>query len=287
MNYRHAYHAGNFADVVKHATLIALLNALSKKETPFCYMDTHAGAGFYDLSSDFALKSKEYENGIQKIIHQNNPPPLIKQYLNCIHQINETPSSSLKFYPGSPMIAHSLLRKNDRIIACELHPQEYQALKKMFVNDKQVAVHKRDGLIALNALLPPAENRGLVLIDPPYENPNEYQQIIQALTTALKRFENGIYAVWYPLKEKIHIEKWQHQLKNEIKKPILLIELTIYPDLPKHLNGCGLLVINPPWQFDQTMQTILPWLWNALTINQQGAYQLISLGRIDNSLAGY
>jgi 23S rRNA (adenine2030-N6)-methyltransferase len=277
MNYRHSYHAGSFTDVIKHVILTTLITSISRKDTPYCYIDTHAGTGYYDLFSDFAKKSKEYEGGIEKIIQQENPPPLVKRYLDCVHKINneltESKFASLRYYPGSPMIARYLARPHDRIIACELQPQEYQSLQTAFAGDKQVAIHHTDGFLGLKAFLPPHERRGLVLIDPPYENPDEFTRIAHSLPVALKRWENGIYAIWYPIKEKIQIERFYKTIKENIRLPAFAIELTIYPDLPHHLNGCGIVVINPPWQFDTAVNEILPWLWKALTINGQGAYR--------------
>ena len=276
MNYRHSFHAGNFADVLKHVTQTALLSALQNKEKPFCYIDTHAGTGFYDLSSEQSKKTNEYTGGIEKVIQAEHPPAMVKLYLDCVHQINNRLSgakfASLQYYPGSPLIARQLLRPHDRIIACELHPEEYQLLKNTFAGDKQVAVHHLDGFLGLKAFLPPNERRGLILIDPPYENPDEYARIVHSLPSALKRFENGIYAIWYPIKEKAAAERFYQTLKKNIPLPILIIELTIYPDLPQHLNGCGLAIINPPWQFEHTVNNFLPWLWKALTINNQGGY---------------
>lgn len=281
MNYRHAYHAGNFADVIKHVMLVALIQSLMRKESPFCYIDTHAGAGCYDLFSDSAKKNREYENGIEKIIQQENPPPVVKQYLYCIHSINNqmmgSHYASLRHYAGSPLIVRQLIRPMDRIIACELHLEEYQALKKTFAGDRQVAAHHTDGFQALKAFLPPHERRGLILIDPPYEEIDEFTHITHALHTALRRFENGTYAIWYPIKGRHPIEKFHQSLLKTTEKPILSIELTIYPDLPSHLNGCGLAVINPPWQFEETVRELLPWLWKALTINNQGAFHAQTL----------
>jgi len=277
MNYRHIYHAGSFSDVIKHIALIALLLSLTRKETPFCYIDTHAGSACYDLFSEFAAKTKEYENGIEKIIQADNPPPLVKKYLDCIHQINNkltnTKFSSLHYYPGSPLIAKQIIRPHDRIIACELQLQEYQALKLASTGDRQITPLHLDGFIGLKSLIPPREKRGLVLIDPPYENPDEFIRLAQSLTQAIKKWETGIYAIWYPIKEKNHAARFYQSLKQNSEKPILAIELNIYPDLTNHLNGCGLAVINPPWQFYETIQSILPWLWKTLSINQQGNFK--------------
>ena len=276
MNYRHGFHAGGFADVVKHVILIALLNKMKQKPTAFCYLDTHAGCGYYDLFSEFAGKSKEYVGGIEKIMQAEDPPALIKQYLYCVHQLNNKLSqsrfSSLRYYPGSPMIAQSLLRPYDSLVLCELHPQEYQSLRAAFTANKQAAVHHADGFLGLKAFLPPPERRGVILIDPPYENPDEFARIARAMPLALKRFETGVFAIWYPIKEKIQVDRFLRALTQQVTFPMIDIELTIYPDLPNYLNGCGMVIINPPWQFSQTLKTLLPWLWNALTINKQGGY---------------
>lgn len=281
MNYRHSYHAGSFTDVVKHIILTALITSYSRKDTPFCYIDTHAGIGYYDLFSEFAMKTKEYTKGIEKIIAQDKPPALVQRYLDCVHKINNKLTgakfASLRYYPGSPYIARYLVRPHDRIIACELQPQEYQALRNAFAGDKQVAVHHTDGFLALKAFLPPPENRGLVLIDPPYEDPDEFTRIAHALPIALKRFVSGTYTIWYPIKEKAPVERFYRTLKETIACPIFAIELTTYPDLPQHLNGCGVVVINPPWQFDDSINEILPWVWNALTINGQGGFRAFML----------
>lgn len=283
MNYRHVYHAGNFADVFKHIILTALISAMMRKDNSFCYLDTHAGTGYYDLFSESAEKTKEYMGGIEKIIAHEKPPALVTRYLNCVHQINnqlqgsKQQYASLRYYPGSPMIVRQLIRPHDRIIACELHPEEYQSLKTTFAGDKQVAVHHTDGFNGLKAFLPPQERRGLVLIDPPYENPDEFTRIAHTLPLALKRWQTGVYAIWYPIKEKSAVKRFYDALTQHIKDPIFTIELTIYPDIPNHLNGSGLIVINPPWQFDVSIQEILPWLWKALTINDQGEFKAYTL----------
>lgn len=281
MNYRHVYHAGNFADVTKHVILTALISCLSRKDTPYCYIDTHAGTGCYDLSSTQATKTNEFQNGIEKIIHHDNPPPIIRHYLDCIHTINNRLSgakfASLQYYPGSPLIVRQMARSHDRIVACELHPEEYQQLKNTFNGDKQVAVHHTDGFLGLKAFLPPKEKRGLVLIDPPYENPDEFTRLAHSLPVALKRWQTGIFAIWYPIKEKKQVEQFYNSIKTHVDQPALAVELSIYPDLPNHLNGSGMVIINPPWQLDEILDQNMPWLWNALTINKQGAYKAFML----------
>lgn len=276
MNYLHSYHAGNFCDVVKHICQIGLMDALARKNTPYCYLDTHAGAGCYDLFSEFSLKTKEYENGIEKIIQKDNPPPLVKRYLDCVHSINDrltgTHHSSLRYYPGSPMIARHVMREKDRMVACELHPTEYASLRKCFAGDYQANIHHTDGFNGLKAFLPPKENRGLILIDPPYEDPDEFTRITRTLPLALRRFESGIYAIWYPIKEKYHLDKFYQAVKKNIAREVFVIELTVFPDLPQHLNGCGMAIINPPWQFDEQIKPALSWAWQALSVEGKGHF---------------
>lgn len=278
MNYQHSFHAGNFADVIKHVILTALFGSLAKKDSPLCYIDTHAGAGFYDLNAASPKKSKEYSGGIEKVIQQDDAPALVKHYLDIVHRINNelthSKFSSLRFYPGSPLIAHHLMRAHDRIIACELQNAAYQALKETFDGDKQVAVHHTDGYLGLKAFLPPKERRGIILIDPPYEDPDEFRHLAQTLPSVLKRFETGVYAIWYPIKDTRQIERFYRTLNESITNSILSVELTIYPDLPTHLNGSGMAIINPPWQFQETLQEVLPWLWKTLSINGQGAHSV-------------
>jgi 23S rRNA (adenine2030-N6)-methyltransferase len=274
MNYRHSYHAGNFGDVLKHITLIALLQALSRKENAFCVLDTHAGVGRYDLLASTTQKSKEYVQGIGKIWHEPNTPPLIKDYIDCIRQMN-TASEALRFYPGSPAITRYFLRPQDRMILTELHEEDWQLLKTHFSRDKQIAIHHHDAYQALKAFLPPKERRGLVLIDPAYEQPDELNTAVSALSAAVTRWPTGVFALWYPIKESRSIIRFQRALKLKISEPLLAIELNIYSDnLPHYLNGCGMIIVNPPWQLKQTIEEIVPWLWKKLSINKQGKYDV-------------
>lgn len=271
MNYDHLYHAGNFADVFKHVILTALITSFKRKETAFCFLDTHAGRAYYDLSS-IAHKSSEHSDGILKVINHNNPPDAIKLYLHCVHLLNkELSGKDYQFYPGSTFFATLLKRDIDRIIACELHAKTHALLKTTLQDTPNVAIHHADGYNALKAFLPPAERRGLILIDPPYENRDETKQVMDALLKSLRHFQQGVYAIWYPIKDAHHNELLYKRLKI-LKHPLLFIDMTIYPNLPQHLNGCGMVIINPPFQFENTINTLLPWLWNALTINHQGSY---------------
>lgn len=265
MNYRHAYHAGNFADVFKHVVLILLTKSFLRKETPFCYLETHAGSGSYDLTSEAAQKTKEFENGIKKIILKNNPPDIIKDYLQCIKKLNS--GDELNLYPGSPYFVKHFLRKEDRMILSELHPEEYQALKRNFSYDKNTAIHHLNGYQSLKAFLPPKERRGFILIDPPYEKSDEFETITKVLSEAVCRWETGTLVVWYPIKHPNVVERFLKSVNTKIKRPILVSELSIYSnDVSQRLSGCGMLIINPPWQLEQEIQAVLPWLRQALKI---------------------
>jgi 23S rRNA (adenine2030-N6)-methyltransferase len=274
MNYRHAFHAGSFADVFKHTLLISLTQAMQRKEGGFCYLDTHAGTGIHDLKSVPAQKSKEYETGVMKIMQKEDAPDLIQLYRTIISRLN-TPEESLHFYPGSPYFVKHFLRPQDRMVLTELHEDEYDALKNNFPHDKQIGIHNLDGYQGLKAFLPPRERRGFVLIDPPYEKDDELMDLIASLCAALERWETGTYAVWYPIKEYRAIERFHESLRQRIDRPLLAVELIIYPPtMPTLLNGCGMLFINPPWQMDEEIKKFLPWLWQTLSPNQQGSYEM-------------
>lgn len=276
MNYRPLYHAGNFADVFKHIILIAVTQALLQKEKPFCYLETHAGAGIYDLHSPWAQKTKEYEAGIQKLFYaqHTHKPSLIADYLSVVHSFN--PGQQLRYYPGSPYFVRALLRPCDKIELVELHPEEYQALKQTFHGDTQTVIHHADGYTALKSLLPPNPKRGFVLIDPPYENKNELEQIQVGLKNAFSRWQTGIYLIWYPIKKNAQLaNELKKQLKTNPLYKVLIAEMTLYPsDSPVGLNGCGMAIINPPWQLEQTLRPILEWLWQQLSFEKQGGVNI-------------
>jgi 23S rRNA (adenine2030-N6)-methyltransferase len=278
MNYSHSYHAGNFADVFKHIILLALIKSFLRKDKPFCYLDTHAGSGVYDLFAESAQKTKEYKTGVEKLFHKEHLPPLVKQYLSCIQRINnrltQSIISDLRYYPGSPTLAHYFLRPQDRMILNDLHPQEAQTLKRDYAKDSRVSVHTADGYQSLKAFLPPKERRGLILMDPPYERPHEFADIVTALPTALKRFETGTYAIWYPIKDRLHIDRFHRAIKAAVQQPVHVVEMSIYQEVsPLHLNGSGMLIINPPWEIDHQIQDFLPWLWKSLSNQGQGQFR--------------
>jgi len=275
MNYKHLYHAGNFSDVFKHLVILSLIEFMKKKDKPFCYIETHAGAGRYDLTSKEAEKTKEYKNGVLKLIDldlntKEKKPKIIKKYIDFIQKQGFPP-----YYPGSPLIAESALRPVDRMILMELHTAELETLKNLFYGNKQAAIHHQDGYLGLKAFLPPKERRGLILIDPPFEKPSEWEDLIKYLTIAYQRFPMGVYAIWYPLKDKAAVYTFQQALKKLDNAETIISEMTIYPeDIQTGLIGCGMAIINPPWQWAETFSSVLPWLWKVLSINQQGSYRI-------------
>ncbi|HET7268806.1 MAG TPA: 23S rRNA (adenine(2030)-N(6))-methyltransferase RlmJ [Oleiagrimonas sp.] len=259
MNYRHAYHAGNFADVYKHATLIALLESFKAKATPFCYVDTHAGRGVYDLDGERALKTREAVDGVLRLLALQSVPAPLRAYVDLVRSLRAQDGAGGQRYPGSPLVADGLLRKCDRAVLCELQADEARALRSLFRHRPSFHVHQRDGYEALGALLPPREKRGLVLIDPPFEaQKEEFRVIEQALDEALARWPTGRYAVWYPIKLGRDIQPFHRWLKRRCPGKWLIGEFLVHPDnTGERLNGCGLAVINPPWQFERTLDALL------------------------------
>ena len=269
MNYRHAFHAGNHADVLKHLVLLALLDALKKKDAPFFVLDTHAGRGRYLLAAAESRKTGEADAGILKLMGEAKMPEVVERYLRAVEANN--PVGALIAYPGSPLLVAQALRAQDRLAACELQPDEAAALKELFAHDARVAVHARDGYAAIKAMLPPRLGstkfaRGLVLIDPPYEvQDNEYPQIISAVREALQRWPQATYAIWYPIKLRRSLQPFLRKAAALPAKSVLLAELQVRPDdSPLRLNGSGLVLVNPPWKFDQQLAPALPVLKSAL-----------------------
>lgn len=259
MNYRHAFHAGNFADVFKHVVLTLLLQALCRKEAPFCYLETHAGAGRYDLGCEAAQRSGEHRDGIARLWEWPDPPAELRPYLATVRAVNRT--AMLRCYPGSPRIARHFLRPQDRMVLCELHPEAVSLLEAEFAGDRQVKIHAIDGYRGLKAYLPPQERRGLVLIDPPYEREDEFQHVLAGLRAAHRRWATGMYAVWYPVKARAPLARFHRELRQSAIRKLLLAELLLYPeDTALRLNGSGMLLVNPPWRLDQVLGELLPQL---------------------------
>lgn len=257
MNYRHAFRAGNFADVFKHLVLVALLEGLKRKEKGFAYFETHAGAGRYDLRDPAVQKTGEYRDGIGRLWRAPAVDPLVAAYLAAVRGVNREPA--LRVYPGSPRIARSLARPQDRLQLAELEPGECARLKREFARDRQVRVDCGDGYRFLGVWLPPPEARGLVLIDPPYESEEEWRRTAGAALDAHRRWATGVYAVWYPLKAGAPAARLRQAFETSGVRRILLAELEVWPaDTPFRLNGCGMVVINPPWRLDGELERVLP-----------------------------
>jgi 23S rRNA (adenine2030-N6)-methyltransferase len=251
VNYRHAFHAGNFADVHKHVVLLALLERLKQKPKPLLYLDTHAGRGSYDLRAEDATRSGESREGIARLAGRSVQSADLLRYLQATHAASTVPT----FYPGSPLIALGALREGDRAVLVEQQPAEAQALKQATSGMRDVAVVCGDGYAALKTYLPPRENRGLVLIDPPYEAETELADAERALRLGLSRWPNGVFALWYPIKAGAQSQRLNATLQASGLRKLLRLELTVRPaDSPIGLNGSGLVIANPPWKFDGEMR---------------------------------
>lgn len=276
LSYRHAFHAGNFADVHKHAVLSLLVQSLLGKDTPFCYLDTHSGSGRYDLHSTEARKNAEYLQGIQRVWQRKDIPASLQAYLAAVRACNS--GDSLRYYPGSPRLVRHFLRPQDRMVLTELHPSDITLLRQEFAQDPQVAVHHLDGYQGLKAFLPPKEKRGLVLIDPAFERRDETRLMLEGLQAATQRWAHGIYALWYPITNRAALsELYKHLEKTGIRK-ILVCELFVRPPLnARQLNGSAMIVINPPWQLDIALHETLTWLTPVLGDDAQAQHRLIWL----------
>ncbi|MFT8586434.1 23S rRNA (adenine(2030)-N(6))-methyltransferase RlmJ [Acetobacter papayae] len=264
MNYRHAYHAGNFADCMKHALLVSLIGSFLRKPTPFMVLDTHAGIGRYDLHSPEAEKTAEWKEGIGRLEHEGPDSPLAP-WLDLVRK-----AGGPRFYPGSPLLASLMLREQDQLICCEKHPEDKRTLYSLFARTPNVQVHERDAYESLRALLPPAQaRRGLVLMDPPFEEPNEFDRMAQGLHTIQQRFAPAVVALWYPIKHRTPVRTFEHALMDAGTRDVLTAELLMRPPHdPDRLNGAGLMVIKPPYGFAQEAQVLLDRLCTTL-----GAYE--------------
>lgn len=256
LSYRHSFHAGNHADLVKHLTEIAVLQYLKKKDKPFVYHDTHAAAGLYSLYGEHAQKTAEYQTGIGKLWQAALQHPLLQQYRALVQSVN--PSDELAFYPGSPLFAKLLCRDSDHIQATELHPADYPLLAEHFANRRYSRIEKMDAWAGIRAMLPPLVKRGLVLIDPPYELKTEYQDVLKGLTQAMQRFPQATYAIWYPVIERDSIEAFLQAFIATGWRNQLRIELLVKPDSPGFgMTGSGMWLINPPYTVAADVQAAL------------------------------
>ncbi len=278
MNYRHAFHAGNFADVFKHCLLLALLESLRRKPAPFAFVDTHAGRGDYDLGGTEANRSGEWREGVARLLGANALPAPLGAYVTLLREHDGSDGGALRRYPGSPRIAASLLRAGDAAILCELEPGEAAALRRLFAGDRRVHVHQRDGYAALGALLPPAQKRGLVLIDPPYEAQlDEFGRIQSALSVALRRWPQAIYAIWYPIKREAELQPFLRWLAASTANSIALELLIHAANSSLRLNGSGMAIINPPWRLAEAAAGWLPRLHRLLSPQGAGGTRVLRL----------
>ena len=266
MNYRHEFHAGNFADVVKHAALARIVSYLREKPAPFRVIDTHAGAGLYDLGGEQAARTGEWREGIGRLLRAKLAPgvrDLLAPYLDAVAALN--PDGRIRFYPGSPLLVRAWLRPGDRLTACELEPHAAAALVENLKTSTRAKVVAIDGWIALSAYIPPKERRGLVLIDPPYEAPDEFGRLAEALQKAHRKWPGGIYLLWYPIKDRVGPDALAKRLKAQGIAKILRAEMTLAAvPASDRLMGTGLIIVNPPWTLENQLATLLQALAHAL-----------------------
>jgi 23S rRNA (adenine2030-N6)-methyltransferase len=270
MNYRHIYHAGNFADVLKHVALGEALSLLAAKDKPMLLLDTHAGAGAYDLGAGI-----EADRGVRRILAGSAPPPAVARYLEAVRAYDRWcghRGPGIVRYPGSPRFMKAALRRQDRLVLCELQGEQVTALRRELAGDSRVSVCEEDGYAVLKALLPPAERRGLVLIDPPYERSDDRTRAVRALAQGHRRFATGVYLLWYPIKADAESAAMIEEIAALALPRTLLIELRVPAEEAGRkpasrrapLTGCGLAVVNPPWQLEAAMTEAMPWLARTL-----------------------
>ncbi|MBB4301148.1 23S rRNA (adenine2030-N6)-methyltransferase [Rhodobium orientis] len=276
MNYRHAFHAGNFADVVKHATLARVLDYLKRKPAAFRVIDTHAGLGVYDLSSDEALRTGEWQGGIGRLIEAEIPEniaALLEPYFETIRDLNS--DDAVAAYPGSPEIARRLTRRNDRLTLVELHPRDYEALFALYAGDRRIKAVELDGWLALGSFVPPKEKRGLVLVDPAFEETEEFATLADGLAKAHHRWPTGIYLLWYPIKDATKVRHFHEDIKASGIRRVLRAEFQVASgDKDGPLTGCGLLVVNPPYTLADELKLLLPWLQKTLATGPGAGHRL-------------
>jgi 23S rRNA (adenine2030-N6)-methyltransferase len=273
LSYRHAFHAGNHADVLKHFVQVQLLRYLTQKDKAFWYIDTHAGAGAYELDSGFAAKNAEFSSGIARLWNADDLPEELSEYVNIIKALNN--NSELTLYPGSPWLAQHCLREQDRARLFELHPSDFEILQENFAGQRSTVLQQADGFAGLKALLPPPPRRGLILIDPPYEEKQDYARVISALQEGLKRFATGTYAVWYPQLQRNESVQLPEQLRA---LPVNWLHVALSVQAPSDdgfgMHGSGMFIINPPWTLHATLEKVLPVLVEKLGQDNAASFLL-------------
>ncbi|MCM2680409.1 23S rRNA (adenine(2030)-N(6))-methyltransferase RlmJ [Echinimonas agarilytica] len=277
LSYRHAFHAGNFADVLKHITQILCLEHFLKKDKAFTYLDTHSGAGMYELSASESQKTGEYLQGIAKLWELQQAPDAVEKYLEVVRHFNS--NIDLDFYPGSPAIAHQFLRAQDNSHCFELHPTDANLLKQNLRHIRRSKVHTSDGYTGVKALLPPPSRRGLVFIDPPYELKTDYVKAIQAIEQGYKRFSTGTYCLWYPVVQRPYVHQIIDTLNSTAIKNVLQVEWCLQADSDAFgMTGTGMLIVNPPWTLKRELEVVMPFLEQHLgsTMSHYKIQQLIA-----------
>ncbi|MDP9108752.1 MAG: 23S rRNA (adenine(2030)-N(6))-methyltransferase RlmJ [Pseudomonadota bacterium] len=291
LSYRHAFHAGNHADVLKHVVTMQLLSYLNQKDAPYMYIDTHAGAGVYTLDGAYAAKNAEFDSGVTPLWGRKDLPKPLQDYITLIRKMN--PSGKLRYYPGSPYCADQTMREIDRLRLFELHPADARILQENFdkveahaaaqgqrptTRGKRVMIHKGDGFLGLKALLPPPSRRGLVLIDPPYEDKGDYRRVKDTLADALVRFATGTYAVWYPVLQRMESRQLPDKLKRLPANGWLNVTLTVSTPMPDGfgLHSSGMFVINPPYTLEPMLKELMPFLVKSLGRDDGAGFTLES-----------
>lgn len=283
LSYQHIYHAGNFSDAHKHAVLCMLIDRLKTKPKPFAVIDTHAGRGFYDLDSAEAQKTPEFNDGIVRVLQSTSLTPGLQAYAQAVRGYNNTAPSDenqktvLRYYPGSPRLTRDHLRAGDDLILAEKHPQEFAALQQHFQDEPGVHLHHRDGYEMLKALVPLPQRRGLVLIDPSYEIKSEYQEMVSHLRKAYTKWPSAVYMIWYPLLPAGLHREMLAKMHEQGFKNVLVSEIRVKPNADRGMYGSGVAIINPPFQFEQTLQTEMAALTKVLAQIGSGARRLFWL----------
>lgn len=273
MNYRHSFHAGNHADVFKHAILLRMLTLMQRKAAPLCYLDSHAGTALYDLHGEDASRTGEYLEGIGRLWGRDDLPELLADYRAAVARHN--PDGGLRLYPGSPQLMADLLRQQDRMIVSELHPDDARTLKDHFASEPGIAVHQRDGYQLPKAFLPVAEKRALWLLDPPFEKSDDLQRCLVAMQTGIQRMRQTVIALWYPIKDQRLLRDFYQQVSNAGLPKVLRVELNVRPvDTTLGLNGSGLMLVNPPWPLWEELEQVLPWLATQLAQSGEGGWRM-------------
>lgn len=282
LSYRHAFHAGNHADVLKHFVLMQVIAHTAQKDKPFWYIDTHAGAGKYSLDAGYATQNAEYESGIAKLWNENDLPQALLNYVGYIKSLNQPSSpktAKLNMYPGSPLCAQALLRADDRMRLFELHPRDFDILRENFKgHQRTVKIDMSNGFGGIKAILPPPPRRAVVLIDPPYEEKQDYQRVVEMIKDSLQRFATGTYIVWYPLLQRPEPNQMVEKLKQLDLKSWLNVSLTVQEPAIEGFGmyGSGLFIVNPPWTLPNTLSEVMPYLTEKLAVDDGASFEIDS-----------